>query len=216
MLTCTTDGSKSYHCTADGCRATTGSVVIPAMGHNFAGWNVTKEATCTEEGLSEHECSICGVKETLPLPPTGHPWLNHYIVDKEATCLEDGEKSIHCKVCDAVKEDSRITIEALGHAYTESVVEPTCSQKGYTLYVCGRCGDSYTDNETAAKGHSFGEWITDTDSTCTSEGIQHRECSECGYIETKGINKKEHPFSNEYTVDKEAKRNDRGKYIIFR
>lgn len=32
------------------------------------------------------------------------------------------------------------------HNYEKTKVEPTCTEKGYTLYTC-ECGDSYEDNE---------------------------------------------------------------------
>ncbi len=43
------------------------------------------------------------------------------------------------------------------HNYSETVVPPTCTEKGYTLHVCTEegCGDSYKDNEVDALGHAF-------------------------------------------------------------
>lgn len=38
------------------------------------------------------------------------------------------------------------------HSYRETVVKPTCTEKGYTLYTCS-CGDSDRGEETAALGH---------------------------------------------------------------
>ena len=40
------------------------------------------------------------------------------------------------------------------HNYTERVVEPTCTEKGYTLHTCS-CGEFYKDNETDALGHNY-------------------------------------------------------------
>lgn len=39
------------------------------------------------------------------------------------------------------------------HNYTPKVTDPTCTAEGYTTYTCEECGDSYTDNKTAALGH---------------------------------------------------------------
>jgi len=56
----------------------------------------------------------------------------------------------------------------------ESVTEPTCTERGYTTYIC-RCGKTYDDNYVNAVGHSFqngvckicgahtSEWDTDGD-----------------------------------------------------
>ena len=41
---------------------------IPALGHDFGPWTVTKEATCTEDGTRERSCSRCGEKETEVIP----------------------------------------------------------------------------------------------------------------------------------------------------
>ena len=32
-----------------------------------------------------------------------------------------------------------------GHNYVAKVIEPTCTEKGYTAYACSVCGDSYTE-----------------------------------------------------------------------
>ena len=36
------------------------------------------------------------------------------------------------------------------HAYQATVVAPTCAERGYTMHVCPKCGDHYTDTYTAA------------------------------------------------------------------
>ena len=55
------------------------------------------------------------------------------------------------------------------HSYVETVFEPTCTKKGYTLYKCA-CGDEYKDNEKNELPHNYvdgkcadcGEEITET------------------------------------------------------
>ena len=42
------------------------------------------------------------------------------------------------------------------HKYVSEVTEPTCTEGGYTTHTCSRCGDSYTDSETQAAGHTPG------------------------------------------------------------
>ena len=36
------------------------------------------------------------------------------------------------------------------HEYTETIIQPTCTQDGYTLHTCS-CGDSYKDHYTNAR-----------------------------------------------------------------
>ena len=51
----------------------------------------------------------------------------------------------HCSVCNAVIK-AQEKIAATGHKYVETVVEPSYSNRGYTLYECSVCGYSYKDN----------------------------------------------------------------------
>lgn len=63
------------------------------------------------------------------------------------------------------------------HSYTSSIIAPTCTENGYTSYIC-ECGDSYTDNEVAALGHSYSSMVVAP--TCTEEGFTTHTCSNCG------------------------------------
>ena len=63
-----------------------------------------------------------------------------------------------------------------GHSYTETVTAPTCTEDGFTTHTCGRCGDTYTDGETAKTGHVWGSWQTITPATCTTTGMEQRVC----------------------------------------
>jgi len=47
------------------------STVVPATGHTWGEWTVTKPATETEEGIESRSCSVCGATETRPIPKTG-------------------------------------------------------------------------------------------------------------------------------------------------
>ena len=78
------------------------------------------------------------------------------------------------------------------HSYTSTKVAATCTSKGYTLHKCS-CGKSYTDNETAALGHSWGNWTVVTQPTTQQEGKQTRTCSRCGATESQFIPKVEAP-----------------------
>lgn len=64
------------------------------------------------------------------------------------------------------------------HSYTERVIAPNCTSKGYTLHSCD-CGNSYADNYKKALGHQWGEWETIAEATVTSKGFQQRICLRC-------------------------------------
>ena len=44
------------------------AAIIPATGHSWGEWQVTKDATATTEGSRERECVACGKKETEVIP----------------------------------------------------------------------------------------------------------------------------------------------------
>jgi hypothetical protein len=73
--TCVKSGEKVYTATVDASTAYDGkaresskTVTIPATGHSWGDWTVTKEATATKEGSKKHTCSVCGKTETEVIP----------------------------------------------------------------------------------------------------------------------------------------------------
>ena len=73
------------------------------------------------------------------------------------------------------------TDEAHIHKYDKTVISPTCTEEGYTLYVCS-CGDTWQDAQVAALGHSFEQVLTAA-ATCTESGQTVNTCTVCGYTE---------------------------------
>lgn len=84
----------------------------------------------------------------------------------KATCTTEGsyERVEYCECGEEISREKIIT-EPLGHDYKEKIIEPTCTDKGYTVFTCVRCGDSYEGDQTEALGHQFDEGI----------------CTRCGY-----------------------------------
>ena len=64
--TCTAGGKKHYACKND--RQHTKEEDLPALGHTYGEWSVTKAATATETGEKAHTCTVCGNKETVEIP----------------------------------------------------------------------------------------------------------------------------------------------------
>ncbi len=63
------------------------------------------------------------------------------------------------------------------HEYLEKVVAPTCESKGYTLYSCTGCDDSYKDDYKDALGHNYTETVYAP--TCFSNGYTIYSCERC-------------------------------------
>ena len=81
------------------------------------------------------------------------------------------------------------------HSYTNRVVAPTCTAKGYTTHTCS-CGSSYTDSYTNALGHYFSAWTQTTAPTCTANGVEVRRCTRCGASETRSVASLGHNYQN--------------------
>lgn len=83
------------------------------------------------------------------------------------------------------------------HSYTSKVILPTCTDKGYTSYVC-ECGHSYTDTEVEAIGHSYSATEV-IEPSCDDKGYTIFTCSACNHT-YKGnyVNALGHTFSNKY------------------
>ena len=73
------------------------------------------------------------------------------------------------------------------HLHTPTVVAPSCTEQGYTTYIC-YCGDSYIDDYTDVIDHSYGDWYETEVPTCTVAGTDEHKCSVCDYKETRTVN----------------------------
>lgn len=70
------------------------------------------------------------------------------------------------------------------HQYSKIVVPPTCTEQGYTKYICDTCRDNYVSDYTAKVKHNMlYDW--DIAPTQTTRGKQSMKCSYgCGHTET--------------------------------
>lgn len=95
------------------------------------------------------------VRNSVPCSSTSHRWaraadcgwmdIEEYAKkhDVPATCTETGLETWYCTACLAYDTNMHET-PARGHNYVaDSVVEPTTSTGGYTVYSCTRCDASY-------------------------------------------------------------------------
>lgn len=80
------------------------------------------------------------------------------------------------------------------HEFTETVTAPACTEKGYTTYLCSKCGYTYDDNYTEATGHSFGERKVISAPTCVDGGKNTRTCTVCSYVENEDVPANGHSY----------------------
>lgn len=68
------------------------------------------------------------------------------------------------------------------HSYTDEVVAATCTEGGYTLKTCSKCGDQVKVFPTNPLGHEE-ETIPAVAKTCTTSGLtEGTKCKRCGLI----------------------------------
>ncbi len=168
--TCTTDGNVAYY-TCSGCEnwfedasgsvmiTDKTSVVIEALGHDLADATCTEAAKCQREG--------CGHVEGEAL---GHSFTN-YVSNNNATCTEDGTKTAKCDRCDVTD-----TITDVGSAKGHNYADATCTAPK-TCKVCGTTGGE-------PLGHSFTNYVSNNDATCTEDGTKTAKCDRCDVTDT--------------------------------
>ena len=106
---------------------------------------------------------------------------------QEPTCTEEGwvkygctyESDRHATAPEHIDEWTE-TIPATGHHWKDN---------GDANHICDR------DHVTAA--HTYGEWTTVKEATCTAAGQKQHTCTECGHVETEVI-----PATGHHWVDK--------------
>ena len=139
--------------------------------------------TCTATGLTEGtHCAVCGtvLVKQIVIPATGH--TEAIIPGFAPTCTSTGlTAGKRCAVCGEILV-KQMGLAMTGHAYKASNIAPTCTEGGYTKYICANCGASYTTNETNARGHYYGEW-TPSDGAhsalCQRTGCEHTRTVAC-------------------------------------
>ena len=155
----------------------------PKHTHNYTS-TVTKEATCSEEGVMTYTCEGCGNSYTQPIPKTEHKWVETVITP--ATCSTEGEVKKVCSVCGA-EEIEKTPADSSVHDYEEVIVkEATCTIDGSAKKVCRGCGDETEEYAIPAIGHKYEEAVT-KEPTCTEAGVKTFTCANCGDTYTEEI-----------------------------
>lgn len=173
--------------------------ITPLISHSYE--RITKEPTCIDKGYTTSTCTMCGSSYVSDYTePTGHHWDEGHNVTS-STCTVDGVIEYNCLNCDEkmIKADSAKghtpgsaatctepqicevcgTVLELptGHHYDSTVIEPTCTSMGYTVYKCSDCGDTYTGDYTDKADHQYIKTVINP--TCTEMGHTHYACINC-------------------------------------
>ena len=194
--TCTEDGTMTAKC--DRCdKKNTVKDIDSKLHHSYTEQIVSDEylaapATCTKKAKYYYscKCGATGIETFAYGDPLGHSFTN-YVSDHNATCTEDGTKTAKCDRCD--KKNTVKDIDSkLHHSYTEQIVSDeylaapaTCTKKATYYYSCV-CGEKGTETFEYGDplGHSFTNYLSDNNATCTEDGTKTAKCDRCNETDT--------------------------------
>ena len=204
--TCTEQGkSDAQDCKREGCDYKVDHVTLNALGHSWSTTKqVTREATCTANGLKAIVCTRTGctaIQEgsVEEIAMVAHDYKAK-AVTKEATCEAAGEKAKVCKNCTA-KTDIEV-INALGHDWDDGTIKVAadCQKEGTTTFKCKRTGCTKTEDRKVEKlDCKYKETVKEP--TCEEDGYSTFTCEMCksSYIDKK-VDKFNHSFLT-YVMD---------------
>lgn len=167
--------------------------------HECGGYFLDSEG---KEDVAEEQVSI-PVSDHVP---DDYGWYsnekNHYhqckwcheAIDVEEHVSNGGTVKVHPTLHDKGTMEYRCTV--CNHTWEEDIpegdhvpvfketVDPTCTERGYDIYVCGNedCDAEIHTNYTDPLGHNA-RYVPIKYATCTDDGVKaHYECSRCGGI----------------------------------
>ena len=180
---------------------------LNVANHTYGDWKVTKEATETEAGSRERDCTVCEYVQVEIIPEIGHEhgihdetwkydktqhWqecscgeklnvANHtygdWKVTKEATETEAGSRERDCTVCEYVQVE---IIPEIGHEH--GIHDETWKYDKTQHWQECSCGEKLN-----VANHTYGDWKVTKEATETEEGSRERGCAVCEYVQTEAI-----------------------------
>ena len=97
---------------------------------------------------------------------------------QEPTCTEEGWVKYGC----TYESDRYATAPEHNYQWTETI-----PATGHHWVDNGSDSTHICDRDYVTAAHTYGEWTTVTEATCTTAGQKQHTCAECGHVETKEI-----------------------------
>lgn len=174
-----------------GCENVNGSneTSTPHIEHTYA--ETVVPPTCTEGGYTLHKCKCGDTYVDNVVPALGHA-MGEWQTITQPTETEKGLKTRSCTRdgCD-YSENADIPTLSHTHDYTEKVADDeylaasaTCTKRATYYYSC-ECGEkgSATFEYGDPLGHSFTDYVSDNNATCTEDGTETAICDRDGCTE---------------------------------
>ena len=155
--TCGASGFIEYECS--GCDESY-TETLPQLAHRYT-VQVTAP-TCTGQGYTTHTCSMCGDSYTDGyVEPLGHSWnISAPTCGEGQVCTVCGAEGLPATGEHTYGENGVCTVCGSGceHSFAAAgTTPPTCTERGYTKYVCEKCGKEEIRDYVPAAGHAFTE-----------------------------------------------------------
>ena len=160
-------------------------------------YTVAQNPTANDTGVLAGECIECGATTSIILPELSDECYT-FNVEIAPDCENQGTGRYTWNVTEYGVYYFDIDLSTVGHSYETTVIAPTCTSQGYTIYTCATCGDIYEDSYVNATGHSFGNWSVGKMAGCEEDGYLYRECQICYEQEQSVINATGHSYDGGY------------------
>lgn len=121
------------------------------VNHTWDDGKVTKEPTCTANGVTTFTCIVCKKTKTRSIKATGHSY-GEYVVVKEPTTTEKGLKSKTCSACGKVYS---VTLAKISSSKTTTKTPTTSSQNAQTRKITTKKIKLNRKKLTLKKGKTF-------------------------------------------------------------
>ena len=185
--TCTQTGlTEGKHCSV--CKTVlVKQNTVPALEHQWNEGVVTREPTCTGEGVKTFTCAQCHNTKTEPISALGHLW-GDWETTLPATETTEGSEMRTCQR-DNTHTETR-SIPKLDHTHTmehHPAVDANCGagRDGNSEYwVCSGCGKFFRDaggkNEITRKETFISPAHAPSDDWSYDESSHWHKCQKCG------------------------------------
>ena len=200
--TCTEDGYTLYVCSTKGCSEYYIGNIVEATGHSGG------KATCKEQAV----CETCGLKygELAEHQYDMESWVYEDSTGHWHECKNCGARTTpeaHAKGPEATEETPQICTvcgyvikPAIEHEHRLTKVpakQSTCTEPGNIEYYTCSCGAWFADADgkteiidksavaLGMKEHSFTNYVSNKNATCTSDGTETAKCDYCPAVDTR-------------------------------
>ena len=160
-------------CGHDACNKTQAVPGATAKGHTWGDWYIVTAPTADAEGTIARKCTECADKHDVGTETATIPALNttdYTYTETPATCVDAGE-GVYTIVKDETTLTVKVTLEALGHNYTNGVYEivtvpgyatseeDALTKVGSAKFTCDVCGETVEKELPALGGAGTGRFI---------------------------------------------------------